>query len=202
MGEINLYIDRRGKNSVSAISNPAIYTVPSIALYDKQKWNIRVLDATGNAESPYFEQPNLNGAALRMAVCSGGASTAVLASETNWTWDDSNLLFYGTIDLSQSALVTAMSGVASLACELELSLVIDTVRTHIFTADITVIRVADIVATPSAVQTDSYYTAAESGQIFAKRRNTGAITLVSIDGLSEVTLTCVDGKLVEQGNAV
>lgn len=203
MGDINLNIDRRNKRAVASLSNPArVAPLPDIALYDKQKWNIKIWDSTGNAVAPYFAEPNLDGYGLRMAISTTGASTAVKALETaSWAWDATEQHFTGVIDLSQADLVTVLSGLAELDMKLEIKLVDpDANRTTILHEDITVARVADIVATPSEVQTDTYLTADEIRQVCVLRRSK-SLTLVSDDESTEVTLTCDNGNLREQGNA-
>lgn len=205
MGDINLNIDRRTKRAVASITNPARFSpLPDVALYDKQKFNIKIWDGTGNAVFPFFETPNLNGYALRMSIATTGASPAVKALETaSWTWDTELLQFSGVIDLSQTDLVNALTGLEELDMKLDIKLVDpDGNRATILHENITVVRVADIVATPGAVQTDTYLTADEQRQMFVQIRHRGARTMVSEDGLTEFTETCVDGQQVIQGNAV
>lgn len=200
MGETTLNINRRGKIAVASINNPARYApLAPVALYDKETFKISVWEATGNSSAPYFEAPDLTGYSLRMAISTTGASTAVKASETTWTWDATNKYFTGTIDLSQSDLVTALSGLASLAMKLEVKLVDPSGnRTTILHEDITVVRVADIVATPSSPHSDTFFTADEIRNLCVMKRSTGFV-IEAEDGLSEVRLSCVDGKLNEQG---
>lgn len=198
---LDLYLDATRKQLVYGHTAPTRIALPFFAKYDLVNLRIQMLavNASGGFATPYTV---INSAtkpdALKVSIGSLGAASP-LASADLTTFDGTNNMFTGELNLNTSSLNTAVGSLSSYSTIFEVK-ALD--GSDYVTLASEVLTIRNVVYNPSGteipVPADSYYTSAQIVSGFVKKMGEagGTIRLTSPDGTKAAILGCRnDGTL-------
>lgn len=201
MSRLKLTIDRQNRALVSVSGTPT--TLPALFQYNLQEFQIQVVDPNGQiGAASQYTTVDLNGTSLRLAITPTPTGTAggpsVLALQTTWVWDATNLWFTGSLDLSSSAIGSYIGTASSLAANFELTVTDGGNRSTVYQGSVILKAAGDEGTATSPTPSELYLPKSESDARYVKRimDNGSSIVIPDANGVYAVEIKCnTDGTL-------
>lgn len=193
LAPLQLFVDTQARKLKASSTSMADFALPAFVQGEKMRVELTFLvpAVPATVASPYTKlDANGYSAAIQIIAgnptgTAGGPAALALISGVDWTWDSTNRKFTGQLDLTATAIATAIATNASLACTIEVELLdSDGNRAKYIQQGLTLKASVKEITSTAPSPSETYLTANEIYAIFARYINPAGKTILfkSADG--------------------